>query len=284
MKLIIITGYSGAGKSVALKAFEDAGIACMDNIPMSVISAMLGTLESRLEVLAICSDVRSPDFDAALFLEELAILKSRYGCRLLFLTCQQDTLVARFNATKHRHPLYRGDSVMDSLEAERLMLAPLRMAADDVIDTSHYTPHMLKSHLMQLAGIGIAAGQLAVQLVSFSYQLGLPENADLVFDVRFLRNPHYEAALRLQTGRDAEVAAFIAQDTHLSPYLEKVSGLLEMLVPLYQQEGKSYLTIAIGCTGGRHRSVYVAETLGKRLTSLACAVTVHHRESDRLIP
>jgi RNase adapter protein RapZ len=276
MKLILITGYSGAGKSVALKAFEDLGMACMDNIPMSVIASMIHSVESRLDYLAICSDVRSPDFDTDFFLTELTQLRQHYDCHLLFLTCRRDILVARFNATKHRHPLYRGDSVMDSLAREETLLLPLRMAADEVIDTSHYTSHMLKAHLAHVTGM--QSKQLAVQLVSFSYQLGLPDNADLVFDVRFLRNPYYELPLREQTGRDVDVAHFIEQDQNINSYLEKITGLLTMLVPLYQAEGKSYLTIAIGCTGGRHRSVYMVETLLKRLNALHIAMTAHHRE------
>jgi RNase adapter protein RapZ len=278
MKLILITGCSGAGKSVALKAFEDLGIACMDNIPMSVIRSMIGAVELQLETLAICSDVRSPDFNPVQFLDEVAELKKHYDCRLLFLTARQEVLVARFNATKHRHPLFCGDSVMESLRREETLLASLRMAADEVIDTSHYTPHMLKSHLVHLTGM--QREQLSIQLTSFSYQLGLPENADLVFDVRFLKNPYYVLPLREKTGKDSEVVSFLEQDPNLAPYLHQLTQLLSMLFPLYQLEGKSYLTIAVGCTGGRHRSVYVVESLRRLLDAPALSLITYHRELE----
>jgi RNase adapter protein RapZ len=276
MRLIIITGASGAGKSVALKACEDFGFVCMDNLPMPVVTSVISAVEQHVKQLAICSDVRSPAFDAETFLQEVANLKARYDCTLIFLTCERDVLVARFNATKHRHPLYEGDSLMESLAREEGMLSPLRMAADTVVDSTDYTPHMLKAHLAHLAGIEHAP--LAVRLVSFSYQKGLPHNADLVFDVRFLKNPYYDLALRPKTGRDKEVADFIEKDTNLAPYMQGIQSLLDMLLPLYQAEGKSYLTIAFGCTGGRHRSVYVVERMQAKLSQHFTAIDVYHRE------
>jgi RNase adapter protein RapZ len=277
MRLIIITGASGAGKSVALKACEDFGFVCMDNLPMPVVASVIDAVGTHVPQLAICSDVRSPAFDAEAFLQEVTTLKARYDCTLIFLTSARTVLLSRYNATKHRHPLYEGDSLMESLEREEALLAPLRMAADAVVDTSDYTPHMLKGHLAHLAGI--AHAPLAVRLVSFSYQKGLPHNADLVFDVRFLKNPHYDALLRPQTGRDAEVAAFIEQDTHLAPYMQGLHALLDMLLPLYQREGKSYLTIAFGCTGGQHRSVYVVERMQELLATHISLIEVFHRDA-----
>jgi RNase adapter protein RapZ len=277
MQLVLITGYSGAGKSIALKACEDLGFACMDNIPMSVIASVIGAVEDRIERLAICSDIRSPDFNAPFFMEEVQQLKARYACHLWFLTCRNDILVARFNGTKHRHPLYQGDSLLESLKREEHLLEPLRMAADGVIDTSDYTPHSLKQHLAYLTQR--ETDTLSVQLVSFSYQRGLPQNADLVFDVRFLKNPYYDAALRLQTGKDVEVANFINKDSNLDVFLTHITAMLIFLLPLYQLEGKSYLTLAFGCTGGRHRSVYLCEILHKMLKNmLNSPIIITHRE------
>jgi UPF0042 nucleotide-binding protein len=274
--LIIITGASGAGKSVALKACEDFGFVCMDNLPMLVVASVIAAVGTHVQQLAICSDVRSPAFDAEAFLQEMEKLKAHYDCTLIYLTSARDVLVARYNATKHRHPLYEGDSLMESLAREEEMLAPLRMAADAVVDTSDYTPHALKAHLAHL--VGIERAPLAIRLVSFSYQKGLPHNADLVFDVRFLKNPHYDVGLRSYTGREAAVATFIEQDEHLAPYVQGLHALLEMLLPLYQAEGKSYLTIAFGCTGGRHRSVYMVERVRALLAARLATIEVSHRE------
>ncbi len=279
MQLILITGHSGAGKSVALKACEDLGFACMDNIPMAVISSVIEAVEHRIKRLAICSDIRSPDFDSDLFLKELEVLKARYQCKLWFLTCQTDVLIARYNATKHRHPLYKENSIIESLQQERQLLEPLRMTADEMIDTSSFNPHALKHYLSHLTDT--VSGNLSVQLLSFSYQNGLPQNADMVFDVRFLKNPYYDASLKICTGKDEGVAKFIEEDEHLSIFFNHLKNLFFFLLPLYQLEGKSYLTLAFGCTGGRHRSVYICETLRKYFkTTLNMSVTVLHRELE----
>ena len=280
MQLILITGYSGAGKSVTLKACEDFGFACMDNIPMPVISSVIDAIGHRIDRLAICSDIRSPDFNAGLFLRELNLLKAKYHCKLWFLTCETKILVARYNGTKHRHPLYAEKSILESLEKEQKLLNPLRMEADEVIDTTDYSPHALKHHLSHITHT--ASGNLAVQLLSFSYQKGLPPNADMIFDVRFLKNPHYEMSLRRRTGKESEVADFIERDLHVHPFLNHLKDMLFFLLPLYQLEGKSYLTLAFGCTGGRHRSVYVCETLYEVLKQHApnVSIAVHHRELE----
>ncbi len=278
MRLFIITGYSGAGKSVALKAFEDAGVACMDNLPLSAVSDVLASVEGTLDCLAMCLDVRSHGFESEPFLALLESLREKYQLTLIFLTCHHDTLIARYNATKHRHPLFQGDSIPESLKREEALLVPVRAQAETVLDTSRLTPHQLKQHLQSM--VGHAASGLSVQVMSFSYQFGLPENADLVFDVRCLQNPHYDEALRPLTGKDAEVAAFIEEDAHSKAYLEHLQTLLGFLIPLYVREGKSYLTLAIGCTGGRHRSVYMTERLAPLLPSEGISVTIRHRELD----
>jgi UPF0042 nucleotide-binding protein len=275
MKLFIVTGCSGAGKSVALKVFEDYGMTCVDNLPLSVLESVTETVSAQVEQLAVCSDVRSPDFDPQRFLETITRLRQSYEVHLLFFTARREVLLSRFNATKHRHPLSDGDGVVDGLERESSLLEPLRLASDVVIDTSDYTPHSLRQHL--LAVMGLEARQMLVVLQSFSYKSGIPQHADMVFDVRFLRNPHYDPALRDLTGKDDAVGAYIKADRHYAPYMEHLSTLLHFLVPLYIQEGKHYLAIAIGCTGGQHRSVHVAETLACCLpnTGIRTAV-VHH--------
>jgi RNase adapter protein RapZ len=278
-QLFIITGYSGAGKSVALKALEDVGCVSMDNIPLSALgTAIQAVAMSTSRPIAVCSDVRSPDFSVAHLLSLIEQWKTHYECRLVFLACDDDVLLARYNATKHRHPLHVPPSSMAvSIQAEKGVLDELRHAAHHVINTSDYTPHHFKQHL--LAWSGLQHIGMLVHLMSFSYQRGLPANADMVCDVRFLRNPYYEPALRHLTGRDALVAAYVAEDNAFPAYLQALQEMLTMLIPLYEKEGKSYFTLAIGCTGGRHRSVYMVETLGHSLQAAHRMIEISHRES-----
>jgi UPF0042 nucleotide-binding protein len=279
MHIYIITGYSGAGKSVAMKACEDVGVACMDNIPISAIPTVINSVDKfKLDKLALCCDVRCLDFDAKVLIEEIEQLREQYKCEIIFLQSRLDVLIGRYNATKHRHPLYSPDeqSIVGNLLQEKNLLADLLINADLVIDTSNYTPHLLKRQIQRI--IGISDDMMAINVMSFSYQMGVPSNADLVFDVRFLRNPHYDPKLQPQTGLDNAVADYISQDVNFAPFFEQLYNMINSLIPLYMEEGKSYLSIAFGCTGGKHRSVFTAELLKERLKQNYGLVEVQHRE------
>lgn len=266
-----------------MKACEDRGVVCVDNVPLSVIPDMLQALASgNVAKVAICSDVRTQPFDAALLLAQIALLRQRYECHVIFLRCHEKVLVARYNATKHRHPLYlQGFCVEENIRAEQQMLADVLLASDSVIDTSNYTSHQLKRHIQQM--VDSKGEETAIHVMSFSYSYGVPLNADMVLDVRFLRNPYYDAALQALTGRNGAVAEYILDDPHAEWFIAHTQEMLERLLPLYQNEGKSYFTLAFGCTGGKHRSVFLAETLYHFLCEKGYSPTLHHRELNHIM-
>jgi UPF0042 nucleotide-binding protein len=270
---------SGAGRSTALKALEDLGYEAVDNLPLSLLSSLLTPGTGGGRPLAIGVDARTRDFGAAPFLEELdgLIRMEAFRVRLLFLDCDSEVLQRRFSETRRRHPVTPDRRVTDGIAYERTLLAPLRDRADEVIDTSDMTIGALKRLLDSNYALERAPG-LAVFVTSFAYRHGLPHEADLVFDVRFLQNPHYVDELRPQSGLDRPVGDFIEQDPDLEEYFRHLTQLLEPLLPRFDAEGKSYLTIAVGCTGGKHRSVYTAERLGAWLAEKGERVSVNHRD------
>ncbi|MDH3228826.1 MAG: RNase adapter RapZ [Alphaproteobacteria bacterium] len=285
MRIIVVTGMSGAGRSTALKALEDIGYEAVDNLPLSLLDSMAAHAPDnpRHDALAIGIDIRTRDFDAAAFIETLNRLSAsgdRRRVASVFLDCGDDELVRRFTETRRRHPLAADRPVADGLRLERHLLAPLLERADVVIDTSLTAPGTLKDEMSRRFGLDNAPG-LALLVVSFSYRYGLPRDADLVFDARFLVNPHYDPELREKTGRDAAVGAAVASDPDFGAFLDGMVSMLAVLLPRYEKEGKSYLTIAVGCTGGRHRSVYVAEQLSERLASKGRHVHLTHRDIER---
>jgi RNase adapter protein RapZ len=258
-----VTGLSGAGLSQAIKSFEDLGFYCIAHLPPVVLDSTITALErSPVHDVAIALDFRS---GAQLGDPERAIgdVARTRDVRLLFLDAADDLLVRRFSETRRRHPFSATGSVREAIETDRRVLAPLRARADVVIDTTNLTPGALKQRIAA-AFLGDRPPRLTMTFLSFGFKFGLPTDLDLLFDVRFLRNPNYEEALAHQTGEDAAVAAFIENDSSLEPFLAKINGLLDYLLPRYLAEGKSQLTIGIGCTGGRHRSVYVARRLMQR--------------------
>jgi UPF0042 nucleotide-binding protein len=276
-RVVVVTGVSGAGKSSALRAFEDLGFETVDNLPLALLPAVAEA--DRKAPLALGMDVRTRDFDAPRLLDTLDRLKRRANLQvsIVFLDCDNDVLGRRFTETRRPHPLADDLPVAVAIEMERRMLGPLREKADLLVDTSRLAPADLKRILAgQYAGP--RRRPLRVFLTSFGYRYGLPRDADLVFDVRFLKNPHYEAALRPLTGLDAAVGAFIQNDAAFAPFLDRLTNLLEPLLPLYEAEGKSYLTVAIGCTGGQHRSVYIVERLKAWFTSHNVALDISHRD------
>lgn len=279
--LVLVTGVSGAGKSSALGVLEDLGYEAVDNLPVSLIGRLVADGEFP-HPIAIGIDIRTRDFNAAGFLDELNILVERpdMDVKLVFLDCDDEILVRRFEETRRRHPLADDRPIMDGLRRERDVMARVRDQASVLIDTSDMALKDLKRTLEGHFGIEAAPG-LTIFVISFSYRFGLPRNADLVFDVRFLRNPHYQRDLMDLSGRDGDVAAFISADEGFKPFFDDLTRLLEPLLPRYAEEGKNYLTFAIGCTGGRHRSVFVAEKLFAWLEDKGRNLQLQHRDLDK---
>ena len=281
-ELVIITGMSGSGKASVLKAFEDLGYYCVDNLPVGLIPrfAELAGQSSEIERTALVVDVRE-----GRQLEELpAIVKSVkriIGTRMVFLEASDAVLLRRYSETRRPHPLGTGAPVRASLAAERRHLRPIRAMADLVIDTSKFNVHELRSHIIELFQKKEKGRNILVSCVSFGFRHGVPEDADLVFDVRFLPNPHFVPEFRPLTGRDAKVAKYIRSFPQTLEFIQRISDLLIYLLPHYIHEGKSYLTIAFGCTGGQHRSVMIAEDVAKRLKKAGYRIKIVHRDSPK---
>lgn len=281
-RIVLVTGVSGAGRSTALKSFEDLGYEAVDNLPLTLLEGVvLGGPVDR-PPLAVGVDIRTRDFggDSLIAGLDRLLASGQVSVTLLFLDCDDDVLVRRYTETRRRHPLADGRPVVDGLRLERRMLAELRERADLVVDTSKLSPGALKDEISRRFSVCRQSG-LALLITSFSYRYGLPREADLVFDARFLANPHYDPVLRDMTGLDKPVGEFIARDEDFPTFLDGLGAMLAVLLPRYETEGKSYLTIAVGCTGGRHRSVYVAERLGKMLRSNGRRVHLTHRDIQR---
>ena len=274
-RVVLVTGMSGAGKTTALKALEDMDYEAVDNIPLSLLNSLVAPDFQR--PMAFGVDIRTRDFGVEAFLGAIGRLRAGDGIdvKILFLDCDDVVLSRRYEETRRRHPLAGDRPVPDGIDHERSLVAPLLDLADLVVDTSDLTPGALK-HILQ-GHLGPSTG-LTIFVTSFSYRHGLPRQADLVFDVRFLANPYYQQDLRDLDGRDQAVADFISADAGFGQFFDGITGLLAPLLPRYAEEGKSYLTIAVGCTGGRHRSVFVAEKLARWLESLERTVQVRHRE------
>ena len=282
-RIVVVTGVSGAGKSTALKAFEDLGYEAIDNVPISLMNRLIGPGGDQIS-LAIGADIRTRGFDAEAFLAMIQQLSSRpeLDVRLLFVDSTDDILVRRFEETRRRHPLAADRPLSDGIREERALIAPLKDSAEIVIDTSDMTSGDMKPLLEAHFTTGPDAG-MTVFLTSFGFKNGLPRGADLVFDVRFLRNPHYIEGLRPQSGCDQAVGDYVADDEGFAPFMDGLKRLLQPLLPRYAAEGKSYLTIAIGCTGGRHRSVFVAEQLAAWIDNEVQRYLVRHRDLEKAV-
>lgn len=282
---VLVTGLSGAGRATALHALEDFGYVAVDNIPLRLMSDLMrsttGNAGEMAAPLAFGIDTRTYGFDAAELVRRMQDLRQRTDLapRLLFLTADTETLRRRYTESRRPHPLAPDRPVMDGIVDERDQIGFVADSADVVIDTSPLTPHRFKQILSGHFALGGTSGtRLAV--MSFSFRRGLPREADLVFDARFLKNPHYVPDLKQQTGRDAAVVAFIETDPDYRAFIDRLQALVGPLLPRFDAEGKSYLTIAVGCTGGRHRSVAVAETLADWLRKTGRSVTLTHRDVD----
>jgi UPF0042 nucleotide-binding protein len=283
--LMVITGFSGAGKSTAMAVFEDAGYFCVDNLPPRMIRALVELFVhrgSKVERAAVVSDVRGGEYFEALqaVLDDLEQLGLRH--RVLFLDADEQTLLNRYKETRRRHPLAPDGGVAEGVAAERALLEPLKARADLVIDTSGLSAPMLRRKIADAYLAHQPAARLALTFTSFGFKHGPMRDADLLFDVRFLPNPHYEASLRPLTGRDAKVVEYIAREGNLAAFYELLEPLLDFLVPQYVAEGKAYLIVAVGCTGGRHRSVAIVEHLATRFAEHDdVVVQLSHRDLDK---
>jgi UPF0042 nucleotide-binding protein len=283
--LVVITGYSGAGKSTVMNVFEDAGYFCVDNLPPEMIGSLVQLFMhsgSKVERAAVVCDVRGGVYFEALHeaMDELARRDIEH--RMLFLDAAEQTLVNRYKETRRRHPLAPEGNVAEGVASERALLEPLRARAETVIDTTDFSPSMLRRKIVDELRPRQTAGLLAVTFMSFGFKHGPPRDEDLAIDVRFLPNPHYEADLRDLTGHDQRVVDYIARDGRLQELYERLHALLDFLLPQYVAEGKSHLVVAIGCTGGRHRSVTIAEHLAECYREAPqLAIAVSHRDIDK---
>ena len=280
-RVLVVTGLSGAGRTTALKALEDMDYEAVDNLPVRLMGTLIRQGPAAGRGLAIGIDVRTRDFDVGRFAEEIVELRAEVDrpIEMLFLDSANDVIERRYTETRRVHPMASDRPLADGIIAERRLLAPLREVADFVMDTSYSNIHEF-ARLLRDRMVGAAAAEPNILVTSFSYRNGVPRDADMVFDVRFLRNPYYDLDLRPLTGRDAGVGKYIASDPGFVAFLDRLKNLLELLLPRFKEEGKSYLTIAIGCTGGRHRSVYVAECLREWMSGRITHVELRHRELD----
>lgn len=280
--IVVVTGLSGAGRSTALRVLEDAGFFCVDNLPPSLAPALIDLVEreGKLERVGLGIDVRTGAFlsGAEETLSELEAVGHRV--QVIFLDCADDVLVRRFSETRRPHALSRTGDLQGAISRERDRLAGLRSRADIVVDTTDFSVHDLRHRLIDCIGRDPDRPSMVVRLLSFGFKYGLPVDADLVFDLRFLPNPHFVDALRPKTGLDPEVSAYVMNAPETQELLRHLRPLLDYALPRYAREGKAYLTVALGCTGGRHRSVAMAEELGRQLGA-SHEVAVSHRDAQR---
>jgi len=281
-ELVILTGISGAGKASALKNFEDLGYHAVDNLPLELLTDFAGLVGKSCEIerAAIVVDIREgqtldrlPDI--------LKQVKQILATRVVFLDAQDSVLVRRYSETRRPHPLRRSETVERSIVEERQLLDPIRNVADTLIDTSNFNVHELRAHIQQRFSHEEKTKRLLVSCLSFGFKNGVPLDADLVFDVRFLPNPHFVPEFRKKTGKDPKVAAYVRGFPQTKEFLGKVTDLMLYLLPHYVEEGKSYLTVGFGCTGGQHRSVMMAEEMSKRLRKAGYQVKAVHRDVPR---
>jgi RNase adapter protein RapZ len=283
--LVIISGQSGAGKSSAMNVFEDAGYFCVDNLPAEMIRALAGLFMhdgSKVERAAVVSDQRGGEYFGGLARVIETLRSDDVAHRVLYLCADDETLLGRYKETRRRHPLAPSGNLIDGIRREAEALAPIRELADSVVDTSGLSAAMLRRKIANELLEEKSPRRLAVTFTSFGHKHGPPRDADLAFDVRFLPNPHYEADLRVLTGFDTRIVDFVGRDGRLEEFYARVIPLLEYLLPQYVAEGKAHLVVAIGCTGGRHRSVVIAEHLAAHFRSDdRYFIEIQHRDVDR---
>jgi UPF0042 nucleotide-binding protein len=284
IRVVVISGLSGSGKSTAIRALEDIGFFCIDNLPVVLLPKLVELFPSsgdEIEQIALVVDARESRF-LDQFQENIDRIRTEGGrVEVMFLECSDKILIRRYNETRRRHPLSPGGSVEEGIQIERRLLQSLRQSADQVFDTSDLNPHQLRQ-MVQEHYTRIQPGhEMNLVLLSFGFKHGIPAQADLVFDARFLPNPYFVADLRDKDGTDPKVASYVIGDENARMFLERILGFVTDFRPLYDREGKSYLTVGVGCTGGRHRSVALVEEIHRRLDPSAGPVVVRHRDMGR---
>jgi RNase adapter protein RapZ len=285
IEFIVVTGMSGAGKSAASRCLEDLGFFCIDNLPVTLIpkvAELCAQSEKRIERVALVADAREGRFLEGLFDILLDLRREGHIVRIVFLEASDEALVRRFSESRRPHPLAPSGSALEGIRAERERLAHLKAKADLVVDTSSFTVHEFRK-LLATSFLDLPTTQrTSLSLVSFGYKYGLPVDADLIFDARCLPNPHFVERLRPLTGREPQVVEYVLGFTQAREFVTHVQDFLHFTLPLYVQEGKAYLTIAVGCTGGRHRSVVLIEEMARLLREVGHEVSVRHRDVDRV--
>lgn len=278
--IVIISGLSGSGKTVALRALEDSGFYCVDNLPITLIDLFMAKLPKRDKItkIGVGIDIREQTFLSNIS-PVLLLLKKKYRTEIIFLEAEKGVLVRRFKETRRPHPLSSGGAGLDaSIDKEKEMLSPLRDEADRIIDTSSYSPHQLRHLITSLYGGVRQSKSMALTLISFGFKFGAPQNVDLLFDVRFMPNPNFITELKELRGIDMPVKKFIFEKPQAKQFIKKLKELLDFLIPLYIKEGKSYLTVGIGCTGGRHRSPAITEKIASFLKKHPVEISTIHRD------
>jgi UPF0042 nucleotide-binding protein len=275
--IVIITGLSGSGKTVALRALEDSDFYCVDNLPITLIDSFVSEVSKDREIkkIGIGIDIREKGFLSDVN-SVLKILRDKYRTEILFLEAERDVLIRRFKETRRPHPL--GWNIEEAIQTEKGRLAPLREAADRIVDTSSFTPHQLRQFITSLYKIQTGKKAMTVVLISFGFKLGTPQNIDLLFDARFLPNPNFIPELKLLKGTDKAVSDYVFKHRTAKAYVKKIKEFIDFLIPLYIKEGRSYLTIGIGCTGGNHRSPAIVEKLKGYIKKHPIDLSIVHRD------
>ena len=275
--IVIITGLSGSGKTVALRALEDSDFYCVDNLPVALIDSFVSEVSKDREIkkIGIGIDIREKGFLSDVN-GVLKILRDKYRTEILFLEAERDVLIRRFKETRRPHPL--GWNIEEAIQTEKGRLAPLREAADRIVDTSSFTPHQLRQFITSLYKIETGKKAMTVVLISFGFKLGTPQNIDLLFDARFLPNPYFVPELKLMKGTDKAVSDYVFKSRTAKAYVKKIKEFIDFLIPLYIKEGRSYLTIGIGCTGGNHRSPAIVKKLKGYIKKHPIDLSIVHRD------
>jgi UPF0042 nucleotide-binding protein len=281
-QFLLITGLSGSGKSLVHNVFEDMGYYCVDNLPVGLLERFCELTEESPEIsrVAIVADVREKSF-LTNFVQTYEELKARFRMKLIFLEASEDVLIQRFSETRRPHPMAHDAPLAKSVHLEREKLMPVRELADHIIDTSRFNVHEVRDYIKKKFGAETSEGSLLVSVVSFGFKHGSPRDADLLFDVRFLPNPHFVPEFRGKTGLEPEVRDYVLGNAETQELLQHLLGFLRYLLPRFIREGKAYLTVAIGCTGGKHRSVALANEVTERLKDSRYSISVTHRDLDR---
>jgi UPF0042 nucleotide-binding protein len=279
-RIVVITGLSGSGKSTALSALEDNGFFCIDNLPILLLPKFLALREQTsadIFKLGLVMDLREKEFISQ-FQDVFEQIKGQYDLTVIFLEANDQVLVKRYSETRRRHPLAENRGLLEGIQRERELMAPIRQAANDWIDTSEMNTHALRERIIQRYAWRESRSHMSIELLSFGFKYGLPPEADIIMDVRFLPNPFYVDHLRDLDGRDQAVVEYVMAQEEGRQFVKYFRDLIDFVVPLYRREGKSYLVIAIGCTGGQHRSVTVVRLLAEQLTAFSDTISIRHRD------